>query len=537
MKYTDLVEQCITRAQRQHCIIRNPILKQAGLGDLFKRTPKPEVKPTAKDTKPYDSLEDFNNAGFKSSWLDKPFNRFGNAAPYKVTPDEKNGYIKYTYNRPGEEDKEDPGLFNRVPGVINYAGSALKYVRNKAFSKQQQAAEQAPNVYTYRIYRPEDKGGEVTFNLYPDSLPSATYGKKTLEALRSSGNNPKLKAQDVGSHEVPEGTLPLSVSQLVALQSGDPGFNDRRIKHWLSVPKENWHEANLIPSSPEAMEAWKNSYPRIGEATKNPQYQPLTGAITPFSNSAIKARYKAYEKGAGNSKKPSFSQPGSLTGLYDSSYNPYALSTDVLNHELNHSYNLGTADVELYPSIHLESKTTDGDYSGAPTAMRPEQFKGMFLTPFQKQWVKDHNIDPYAINELEMNQALMDFNAGRYRLRKDMLENPDNPNYAQIDSAIRQQFAELPSFVQPGEEGRKQLDQLIEFYDNNPQFIPMMGEQARLIGYYKNLKAAVENAQDPYEKQFFQGMMDRMLYNKSFLASIQSPRPSYTDVQRMRAYA
>jgi hypothetical protein len=247
----------------------------------------------------------------------------------------------------------------------------------------------------------------------------------------------------------------------------------------------------------------------------------------------------AYEKGAGNSKKPLFSQPGYLTGLYDSSYNPYALATDVLNHELDHSYTTGTADLAMRPSPHLTGEAgISGYYWGQPTAMRPETFKGLFLTPNQKRWIREQNVDPYALQEIEMNQALVDFNAGRYRLRKDMLENPDNPNYAQLTPEVRKQFTDFPSFIQPGEAGAKQLDELMEFYDKNPQFIPMMGEQARLVGYYKNLKAAIANSEDPIEKAFFQEMLNRMVYNKVFLADNQSgPNMSYTDVQNIRKTA
>ena len=138
-----------------------------------------------------------------------------------------------------------------------------------------------------------------------------------------------------------------------------------------------------------------------------------------------------------------------------------------------------------------------------------------------------------------MNQALTSFNRGRWTLKRDMENNPNNPNYKYLREqypGLIDKFMAQPDFIPAGKAGREQLDNMMQFFTDNPQLKPLMPEQFRFVGYYQNLKAALEHADTPEEKQFFQNLMDSLIYSKAFLAKNQQPRPSYQDAyQQMMA--
>jgi hypothetical protein len=95
----------------------------------------------------------------------------------------------------------------------------------------------------------------------------------------------------------------------------------------------------------------------------------------------------------------------------------------------------------------------------------------------------------------------------------------------------------LPDFVGYGEKGKQQLDNMMQFFDENPEFRTLMPEQFRFVDYYQNLKAAVDTARSEQEKEYLQALMNQMVYDMSYLANNQQ-RPniqSYADYKQMYA--
>lgn len=446
--------------------------------------------------KPYDTAKDYEAAGFDPAMAGD--NAYMGALPHHIQPagDVGAGHIPFTY------------AFTRPNNNTNRVG------------------------WDYKIYKPGPGAdnysdvGSTSFTVYPEHLPNYRYGRALREATASYRQQP------------------LTTQQLMAMQAGDNSYLDKLLTHYKSIDPAYWRSANLRLSYPTEIEKWKESVPGMWpEINESSRYDPVADNIALTSN---ELRLEAYDSHVGNSGEdltdsPRFiARPSSAgSSLFSARHTPDAADADAFFHELNHRNSIGNIRVVDAPYKHvMGTSVKDG---GIATLMRPETQKGLYLTPTQQRWITGHNIEPYAVNENEMNQALLSFNAGRYRLQKDMQENPDNPNYAQIAPSVRQQFASFTQFLQPGEAGAKQLDELMTFYDQNPQFITMMPEQARLVGYYKNLKAAIENSEDPVEKEFFQGMMNRMIYNKAFLANSQrsnSNQPkvaSYTEFKKQAA--
>ena len=440
---------------------------------------------------PYDNAKDFEAAGFDPSLA-------GDKAHIGAMPS-----MYWTEGRP-------------TAGLIPY-----KYIQTPAKNNTT-----GPG-WTYKIYdtRPLNPGEGVSrstnFTIYPEQLPNYRAGRAMREATASYRKQP------------------LNMQQLMAIQAGNNGYLTKLLEHYRSVDPTYWHAANLRLSSPEELEKWKESIPQIGQRSDSSSYNSYDGKITLASDDIRQSGYDYFVNNTGDDLEDSpmfVAKPSKASsGLFHSDPMMDVADAETFFHELNHRNSMGNAVTVDAPYPH--GKSIPFGEGGMATLMRPETFKGLYLTPMQIRWLQENDIEPYAVNENEMNQALLSFNAGRYRLRNDMLENPNNPNYLQIDPKIRQQFADFPQFIQPGEAGAKQLNDMLEFYSNNPQFILMMPEQARLVGYYKNLKAAIENSEDPVEKEFFQNIMNRMIYDKAFLANNQQSRPKISYADAYRAYA
>lgn len=443
------------------------------------------------NSRPYDTAKEFETQGFDpASAGDKAYT----------------GSLPNTYRSYGNPDA----------GRISYTYSSSDTTNNS----------NGPG-WNYKIYKTSPGGDDyneanaINFTVYPEQLPSYRYGKSLNEATAGYRQQP------------------LNTQQLMAIQAGDAAYTDKLLAHYRSIDPASWQAANLKLSSPDVVKRWLESVPRLAPAAdRSSNYSSGDDVIRLAPNDIRLDNYDSYVGNAGDglTSNPRFvANPSrAFDALFRSGYISEAADADTFFHELNHRNSLGSTRVFEGVEPHVENIPVDS--GGIAALMQPEKYKGLYLTPMQIKWLYDHDLESYAVNENEINQALLSFNAGRYRLQKDMQDNPSNPNYVQIDPAVRQQFLDLPQFIQPGEAGAKQLDELMSFYDKNPQFILMMPEQARLVGYYKNLKAAVETSQDSTEKEFFQGMMNRMLYNKAFLAEHQGrPKMSYTNVQQMRA--
>ena len=442
------------------------------------------------NVKPYDTAEDFQRAGFDPARAGDRAHMGALPALYWNDGNTSAGHIPWTYSQGAYDD-------------INGPSWAYKVYKQKPYSDGYNEAD------------------SVSFNIYPNHLPNYRYGQQ-------------LRRATAGYRQ-----QPLNMMQLMSMQAGDTGYVDKLLKHYMAVDPAYWRAANLKLSSPSELEKWKESVPGLGpEVEGSSTYNSGDNAIRLTSNRNRLSDYDDFVNNRGRDLTGSplhIAQPSALRdSLFRSRYSPDAADAEAFFHELNHRNSMGSSKVVYRPYPHGES--TPFEDGGIATLMRPEIYKGLYLTPEQIKWLQKHDIEPFAVNENEMNQALLSFNAGRYRLQKDMLENPNNPNYKQLNENVRKTFTDFPQFLQPGEEGAKQLDELMSFYDKNPQFIAMMPEQSRLVGYYKNLKAAINNSDDPVEKEFFQNMLNRMIYSKSFLAdSRKRPNMSYTDVQRMRA--
>ena len=455
----------------------------------------------ASNIHPYATEEAFENAGFNSDNIDTTAASMGHIRrDYRNEGTLRDGHIPYSYKPINNSS-------------TNHSG------------------------WSYTIYKPTPESNgvygakdSVSFNVYPEKLPNYRYGKQLQEA--TSGYTKQ----------------PFNMQQLMSMQAGDSGYLDKLLAHYRSVNPAYWRDANLQLSSPAEIEKWKEAVPSIAPKVVNDprgnasRYNADSGSITttPYSQRIDDYANHVNSSSDDPSQSPLLAKPSNnADSLFRMRHTPNAAAADSFFHELNHYNSIGKLRMSSEPYPHMEN--IPSGRGGNATLMRQATPKGLYLTPVQNKWIEDHNIESYAVNENEMNQALLSFNAGRYRLQKDMQDNPDNPNYAQIDPSVRQQFASFPQFIQPGEAGKQQLDELMTFYDQNPEFITMMPEQARLVGYYKNLKAAVENSEDPVEKEFFQGMMNRMIYNKSFLADSQrsntnqSKIASYTEFKKRAA--
>ena len=369
--------------------VYNKLYKRAGSLESFKRfTGREQATDTGvqgSNARPYDTLEDFKAAGFtEPGRFDSRMAARGSAPYYEYEGTRKSGQMPYSYTR---------------SAPVSETGDAWTYTTDSL-------------------------GRPIKFTVYPESLPAHRYGEALLKAV----NDPTTGHE----YEIPE-NQPLTARQLMAYQAGDDTYVDKLLSHYNSVKPEYWNKANLRLSSPDEVKAWQDSVPE----TSKPDVPAfgLGGRIMPASSDFLNDMYDYYVNNAGKELFAKLSE-GDNSGSY---YSRVATAADSFLHEFNHLNSLGT--LEHAEDYSKSPKPVSFDEGGKATLMRPEVYKGLYLTPKQRDWLKKYNIEPYAVDEFEMNQALLSFNAGRYRLQKDMQENPNNPNYKQIDPNVRKQFA------------------------------------------------------------------------------------------------
>lgn len=491
----------------------------------------------------YDNLKEFEDANLNVLTQNERVR--GNAPTSGSYPGEnarRNGFFTYIYSRPKQPTPEDRNLFQR------FGDKLTSLWKKPAPPESPQPSQPSPtdNAWSYTIYGPGQTNTNsegVNFILYPDELPNARYGKAMIEDMYRA----KGLVRPEGNYEIPE-NQPLTVQQWMAYQAGDPDYIYKRLAHLRAIDPKHFSAGNVVLSDDNELKAWGDYVPVTSWPSLGAGYDMTSGKIMPYSQAALQELNRRYHTQVNDTyfNTPVPAVPSRMSGIYNSAHTLEALFADAAGHEFNHGNNTGTSKLGKRPYPYLENVSMGEDTGrfpwgerGIPAYLRMKNPSAIYFTSPQDYWLRGHEVDPYALDEREILQAFDSFNAGRYRLaadiRKDMEGNLGNRNYAQIDPEIRQQFIDLPQFVQPGEEGAKQLDSIMSFYAQNPQFIVMMPEQARLVGYYYNLKAALENSKDPVEKEFFQKLMNRMIYSKSFLANNQQNRTTYTDVQRMMA--
>ena len=378
-----------------------------------------------------------------------------------------------------------------------------------------------------------------------NSIPSSWLKKPDQETMKDI-------EQAVARGDVDFTIQPFNNKELYEIETGDPTYQEKLLEHFSKIPDRDWLNAGLRFSSPKELTAWMDHVPPLVTATNSRgSYSPATGNINispekvreelrdvwdSKANSATEERGAEQETYLGNP----MTTPSTLLGDW----------ADTFFHENRHQSQMGrvTGGNAYAPGYEVRRHKSDPfvpGYLGAwniPALMRERRWDPLFFTDKQLDWIKDRAVQPYAISPVEMDQALMAMNAGRYALKQDMINKPDNPNYMQPDILRRikpevlEQFKALPDFIQSGEEGKKQLDDMMQLFTEHPELRVLMPGGSRLVGYYQNLKAAVDNAETPEEKQYFQNLMDRLIYSKSFLANNQRrPVPSYAD--SYRAYA
>lgn len=343
---------------------------------------------------------------------------------------------------------------------------------------------------------------------------------------------------------------PFTNEQLMKIMTLDPknrNYMNELLRHYSHIPLEAWHKGNLQPSSPEEIEAWKKDKPSLNNKNNNQSgtYYSDTGNIS-LDPTGLFNRYldgwgsKAFAGRWTNA----LSQEAYTGNLMTSSPVMAGLVGDTYGHELGHRYMMGQtkatrADGPLKQEHSRKAFNPKKPVSSdnVPALMSSLDFRPLSFDAQQYEWLKNRAIQSYAVNENEMNQALTSFNRGRWALKQDMINNPDNPNYKYLEEnypGLIDKFKALPDFIPAGNAGKAQLDSMMQLFADNPQLKVLIPEQARLVGYYQNLKAAVDNADTPEEKQFFQNLMDRFIYSKSFLANNQK-RPTYNDALSMMA--
>ena len=344
---------------------------------------------------------------------------------------------------------------------------------------------------------------------------------------------------------------PFNNEKLMRIMTLDPqnrNYLNELLNHYRHIPIEAWHNANLQPSSAEEIEAWKKDVPPLNTAADNGgMYWSDTGKIDITPNSVIDRYddtwgYKANTGWWTDSIAPEESRGNRMT----TSPTLAGIIGDMYGHEAGHRNLMGLTKATRTkgpPDWESSSRPFNPKMPisavNVPALMRPVDWRTLPFDQQQYAWLKNRATQSYAVNETEMNQALTSFNRGRWALKRDMENNPDNPNYKYLEAnypGLIDKFKALPDFIPAGKAGREQLDNMMQFFIQNPQLKVLMPEQARLVGYYQNLKAGVDNADTPEEKQFFQNLMNRLIYSKAFLANNQQTRPTYQDAyQQMYA--
>ena len=332
---------------------------------------------------------------------------------------------------------------------------------------------------------------------------------------------------------------PYNNEQLYRIETNAPEYLDRLLSHYQQVPEDYWNRANLRLSSPDEIKAWKKDVPQMASIS-GPKYNPLTGKVD-MPHEAMEAEFGKIWNQANQGKQNYMSYESSGLAPFSNSSSWLGRLSDTFFHELRHRNSVGLIDVNRSnPTWTVSGRPYNPNSavssSNMPTLMRPRKFYP--FTPDNRQlgWIKDHAIQQYAMDENEMNQALMAMNAGRYALKQDMKTDLNNPNYAQLSDDVKKRFSALPDFIEPGEKGKQQIDDMMQLFIEHPELRVLIPEHSRLVGYYKNLKAAVDTAKTPEEKAYFQKLLNRMIYSKAFLANNQKqPRDTYGKANQMYA--
>ena len=426
--------------------------------------------------------------------------------------------------------------------------------------------ENGGNPYvTYRFPAPgtknnfdSDKAQEI--NIDPTRLPEFYAGMRLLEPSYARFRQPTRSMRDIRSNatrdRVPLSAMPFTNEQLYEIQTGDPDYLNKRLAHLYQVPEQYLEKGNVTLSSPEEIVAWRNTVPAVtfgslfGEG--GPSYSAEANSIFLSPDNVSRHYDNEISDFVGNGKEAyRTAYPSFLTTLYSSASWPGSVANSMF-HELGHRNLMGgrtnshvltsSGEPLVRPSRNITYDPNNpyhGDASRYATPIRTRNIRPLLFTEKQLDLVGDHGIEPYAVIEDEINQALTSMNKWRYALKRNMINEPDNPNYRQIKEKYPEawnRFMDLPDNIGYGKDGRQQFDDMMQLFIDYPVLQPLIPEASRLVGHYQNFKAAVDNAKTPEAKQYLQNLMDMMIYDKSFLANNQQrPRPSYTDVQRMRA--
>lgn len=337
--------------------------------------------------------------------------------------------------------------------------------------------------------------------------------------------------------------------QVLTLDPKNRNYLNELLNHYRRIPQENWRKANLQLSDPAEIEAWKKAVPPLDtkEGNGNGMYYPTTGNISLSTDNAL----QVYNDLWNNKANTDWWEDGKIQesfGRNQLTSTPTVAGSigDRYGHEAWHRAMMGLARVAktggapewAYSSAPFNPRKPVSA-KNVPAVMRPLNWRDLLFTDLQYNSLRDHAIQEYAVNETEMNQALTSFNRGRWALKRDIENNSDNPNYKYLEEhypGLIEQFKATPDFIPAGNEGKKQLDSVMKLFEDNPQLRLLMQEQSRLVGYYQNLKKAVETAKTPEERKYFQNLMDRLVYSKAFLANNQRrPVPSYAE--SYQAYA
>lgn len=332
---------------------------------------------------------------------------------------------------------------------------------------------------------------------------------------------------------------PYNNAQLYRIETNAPEYLDRLLTHYQQVPEAHWGRANLRLSSPDEIEAWKKDIPQMASIS-GPKYNPLTGKVD-IPHAATAAEFDKVWNQAGHGKQNYRSYESSGLAPFSNSSSWLGRLSDTFFHELRHRNSVGLIDVDRSkPTWTVSGRPYNPNRavssSNMPTLMRPRKFSPFTPDNRQLEWIKDHAIQQYAMDENEMNQALMAMNAGRYALKQDMKTDLNNPNYTQLSDDVKKRLNALPDFIESGEKGKQQIDDMMQLFIEHPELRVLIPEHSRLVGYYKNLKAAVDMAKTPEEKAYLQNLMNRMIYSKAFLANNQKqPRTIYGKANQVYA--
>ena len=414
----------------------------------------------------------------------------------------------------------------------------------------------APNSRSYTINPAELANYEAGMKMYEPSyraflnandrrLPTNTYGFNPHSRTPLPAPTREEMEKAINSGRVSFTKMPGSNAEQWAILTGDPNHLDSYEKYLESLPKEVHDRAGISLSSPQEREAWKKYTNPLLTFFGSTSYVPTYGTIH-MPERELENEYNRHWGRYNNYHWHTL--PSTANGYYASGSRQGNIASS-LSHEANHAALEGryrfdpivAARTLFQPDVPTRWVSNDPWVPGwrdmgHASLMKQKHIDPMYQTEKQFGWSGDHAIEPYAITPSEITQAFVNFNKERSLVKNHMQQNPNNSNYAQLEPEVKQAFLDLPDHIGYGFKGKDQLDKMMNLFIEHPELQLLMPEGARLVGYYQNLKAAIDTAKTPEERFYFYNLMDKMIYDRSYLANAQGrPNVSYPDVQRMRA--